>query len=112
MRLIDEEILMNEIRKTITEQSSTIDWMNLIHRQPVAYDIDNVVKQLEQSKHEVCLTDDALEHYCDGVDRAIEIVEGGIKQKNLDNWPLEGVSNYDGNNVLSIWDTMPMVHKA
>lgn len=84
MRLINEEILMNEIRETITEQSSTIDWMNLIHRQPVAYDIDNVVKQLEQSKHEVCLTDDALEHYCDGVDSAIEIVKGSIKQKNLD----------------------------
>ena len=54
-----------------------------------AYDIDNVVKQLEQSKHEICLTDDDLEHYCDGVDRAIEIVEGSIKQKNLDDWPLE-----------------------
>lgn len=50
-----------------------------------AYDIDNVVKQLEQSKHEICLSDDDLEHYCDGVNRAIEIVEGGIKQKNLDN---------------------------
>ena len=41
------------------------------------YDVDNVMKQLEQSKHEVCLTDDALEHYCDGVDSAIEIVKGG-----------------------------------
>lgn len=50
-----------------------------------AYDVDKVVKQLEQSKHEICLSDDDLEHYCDGVNRAIEIVEGGIKQKNLDN---------------------------
>lgn len=77
MRLIDEETLMNDIRETITEQSSTIDWINLIYRQPVAYDVDNVVKQLEQSKHEICLTDDDLEHYRDGVDSAIEIVKGG-----------------------------------
>lgn len=48
MRLIDEETLMNDIRETITEQSSTIDWINLIHRQPIAYDVDIVVKQLEE----------------------------------------------------------------
>ena len=43
MRLINEEKLMEDIQKTITEKSSTIDWMNLIHRQPVAYDVDKVV---------------------------------------------------------------------
>ena len=48
MRLIDEEALMNNMQKTITEQSSTIDWMNLIYRQPVAYDLENVVMQLEE----------------------------------------------------------------
>ena len=76
MRLIDEEKLMEDIQKTITEKSSTIDWMNLIHRQPVAYDIDNVVKQLEEIRVKktcnkekcdakelcrICVVDDAIE---------------------------------------------------
>lgn len=50
MRLIDEEKLMEDIQKTITEKSSTIDWMNLIYRQPTAYDVDKVVEQLEELK--------------------------------------------------------------
>ena len=36
MRLIDEEKLMEDIQKTITEKSSTIDWLNMIYRQPTA----------------------------------------------------------------------------
>ena len=32
MRLIDADKLMQDIRNTITEQSSTIDWLNLINR--------------------------------------------------------------------------------
>ena len=43
MRLINEEVLMKDIQNTITEKSSTIDWMNLIYRQPTAYDVDKVV---------------------------------------------------------------------
>ena len=72
MRLIDEEILMNEICETITEQSSTIDWMNLIHRQPVAYDVDKVVEQLEEFRDEMKMFG------CDGLlSDLIEVVEGG-----------------------------------
>ena len=72
MRLIDEEILMNEFRETITEQSSTIDWMNLIHRQPVAYDVDKVVEQLEEFRDEMKMFG------CDGLlSDLIEVVEGG-----------------------------------
>lgn len=47
MRLINVDTLMQDIRNTITEQSSIIDWLNLINRQPTAYDADKVVKQLE-----------------------------------------------------------------
>ena len=74
MRLIDEEILMNEIRETITEQSSTIDWMNLIHRQPVAYDVDKVVEQLEEFRDEMKMFG------CDGLlSDLIEVVKvGGV----------------------------------
>lgn len=72
MRLIDEEMLMNEICETITEQSSTIDWMNLIHRQPVAYDVDKVVEQLEEFRDEMKMFG------CDGLlSDLIEVVEGG-----------------------------------
>ena len=72
MRLIDEEVLMKDIQKTITEQSGTIDWMNLIHRQPVAYDIDNVVKQLEEFRDEMKMFG------CDGLlSDLIEVVKGG-----------------------------------
>ena len=72
MRLIDEEKLMEDIQKTITEQSGTIDWMNLIHRQPVAYDVDNVVEQLEEFRDEMKMFG------CDGLlSDLIEVVEAG-----------------------------------
>ena len=72
MRLIDEEKLMEDIQKTITEKSSTIDWMNLIHRQPVAYYVDKVVEQLEEFRDEMKMFG------CDGLlSDLIEVVEGG-----------------------------------
>ena len=48
MRLIDAVALMEDIQKTITEQSGTIDWLNLISRQPTAYYVDNVVYELKE----------------------------------------------------------------
>lgn len=82
-RLIDADKLMQDIRNTITEQSSTIDWLNLINRQPTAYDVDEVVKQLEEVKKkntEIALDDLQKERcfwYKQAVDKAIEIVKGG-----------------------------------
>ena len=47
-----------------------------------AYDVDKVVEELEEAKHEICLSDDDLEHYQNGIDNAIEIVkQGGIRNK-------------------------------
>ena len=80
MRLIDEEVLMKDIQKTITEQSGTIDWMNMIYRQPTAYDVEKVVEQLEE------LADESYKAYCiafnsddraeyDAYTNAIEIVK-------------------------------------
>ncbi len=72
MRLIDEEKLMEDIQKTITEKSSTIDWMNMIYRQPVAYDVDKVVEQLEEFRDEMKMFG------CDGLlSDLIEVVKGG-----------------------------------
>ena len=79
MRLIDEEKLMEDMQKTITEKSSTIDWMNLIHRQPVAYDVDKVVEQLEEFRDEMKMFG------CDGLlSDLIEVVEvGGVDASGI-----------------------------
>ena len=72
MRLIDEEKLMEDIQKTITEKSSTIDWLNLIHRQPTAYDVDKVIENVEEFRDEMKMFG------CDGLlSDLIEVVEGG-----------------------------------
>ena len=72
MRLIDEEKLMEDMQKTITEQSGNIDWMNMIYRQPTAYDVDQVVEQLEEFRDEMKMFG------CDGLlSDLIEIVKGG-----------------------------------
>ena len=72
MRLIDEEKLMEDIQKTITEKSSTIDWLNLIHRQPTAYDVDKVIENVEEFRDEMKMFG------CDGLlSDLIEVVKGG-----------------------------------
>ena len=41
--------------------------------------LDKIVEELEEAKHEICLYDDDLEYYQNGIDRAIEIVkQGGV----------------------------------
>lgn len=50
MRLIDADELMHAVRNTITEQSNSIDWLNLINQQPTAYDVDKAVEQLHNLK--------------------------------------------------------------
>ena len=50
---------------------------DIIDTMPTAYDIDMVVEELEEAKHEICLSDDDLEHYQNGIDDAIEIVKQG-----------------------------------
>lgn len=49
--------------------------------QPTAYDIDKVVEELEEAKHGICLSDDDLEYYQNGIDEAIEIVKAGVKNE-------------------------------
>lgn len=39
---------MEDVRNTITEKSGAIDWINLINRQPTAYDTDKVVEQIKE----------------------------------------------------------------
>ena len=39
--------------------------------------LDKIVEELEEAKHDVCLYDDDLEYYQNGIDKAIEIVKQG-----------------------------------
>lgn len=53
--------------------------IDTIKNQPTAYSVDKVVDELEEAKHEICLSDEDLEHYQNGIDNAIEIVkQGGV----------------------------------
>lgn len=79
MGLIDADVLMTDVRNTITEKSRAFDWINLINRQPTAYDVDKVVEQLKRDKFiesETTLSD-VHQGYNAGLSRAIEIVKGG-----------------------------------
>lgn len=75
--LISRRALLEDMRNTITESSDTLDWINLINKQPIAYDVDKVVKQLKNS-YDAC-------DYCKRKDECnecqigevIEIVKGG-----------------------------------
>lgn len=49
MKLIDADRLMEDFRNTITEQSDTYDWLNMISRQPIAYDVDRVKNKFKES---------------------------------------------------------------
>lgn len=75
-RLIEEDKLMQDVNNTITEKSGAIDWLNLINRQPTAYDPDKVAEQLEDYSNadeaERIGTIPVIE-----LDDAIEIVKGG-----------------------------------
>ena len=44
--------------------------------------IKAVVEELEEAKHEICLSDDDLEHYQNGIDKAIEIVKQEAEKCN------------------------------
>ena len=71
-RLIDEAELMRDVRNSITEKSGTIDWMNLINRQPAACDPEKVVAELEEHFNATNDKGARLAYH-----HAIQIVKGG-----------------------------------
>ena len=107
MRLIDADVLIEEMKKTETEYENAMtcpSWwsaFNVISEQPTAYDIDKVVKELEQKKEEVqrmrntCVALSDLE-VCDienvTYERAIEIVKQGGVSDDVCEWKVK--SNY------------------
>lgn len=86
--LISRKELMEDFRNTITENSDTFDWLNMISRQPSAYDVDKVIEKL---KTELSLADkekgrcvrenplqfDMAKGYAQGISVALEIVKSG-----------------------------------
>lgn len=49
MKLIDADKLMEDFRNTITEKSDTFDWLNMISRQPIAYDQQKVINDIDNT---------------------------------------------------------------
>lgn len=88
--LISRSALMEAVRNTITEQSSTIDWLNLINKQPIAYDVEKVIEQLDAEETEWCdkycaeKAKGNIDLYADGfgegLTRALQIVRAGGKE--------------------------------
>lgn len=86
--LISKNALMEDFRNTITENSDTFDWLNMISRQTVAYDVDKVIERLqmelsladkekEQCAKENPLQFDTAKGYAHGISVALEIVKSG-----------------------------------
>lgn len=90
MRLIDADELIKKFRRSETntenENHMCLVARRMIKEEPTAYDVDKVVEQLQKISDEaedeisVCEKEDCLYYdgFSDGVDKAIEIVKGGV----------------------------------
>lgn len=83
MRLIDADDFKRQIvgMAIVTGYSAkkANKMCELIDEQPTAYDVDKVLKQLEDEKSHMSLLDDELEIYKSAINDAIEIVKAGVK---------------------------------
>ena len=94
MRLIDADRLLADLKEenvlpiciqNLTKKNKQIiRFENMIYEQPTAYDVDNVLEQLEDEKSHMSLLYDELEEvYKSAIDDAIEIVKsGGMNNKS------------------------------
>jgi hypothetical protein len=74
--LISRNALLDDIRNTITESSNMLDWINLINKQNTAYDVDEVVEQLQEASSGIGVTA-SFSTTIVFLSKAIEIVKGG-----------------------------------
>lgn len=84
MRLIDADALIKDFGYLYTKNHIPVDMraretLSTVMEQPTAYDVDKVLKQLEDEKGHMSLLDDELEIYKSAIDDAIEIVKAGVK---------------------------------
>lgn len=89
MRLIDADKIIDLFEEIKKENSSLltisyiIGFQSVIYAQPTAYDVDKVLKQLEDEKSHMSLFDDELEEiYKSAIDDAIEIVKASGMNNN------------------------------
>ena len=67
---------------------------------PTVYDVDKVIEELEEAKHEIYLYDVDLEYYQNRIDKAIEIVKQGSDANVVCEWKKideEGYKNCECN---------------
>ena len=76
MRLIDADKLMEDFGNTITEKSDTMDWLNMIYKQPTAYSVDKVIDELKE------LDDKSITRYKNGNFGDFDGVEYYIKKRD------------------------------
>ena len=95
MRLIDADTLVKGLSYLYTKNHIPVDMrtkeiLTTIMEQPTAYDIEKVVKELEELKMRYFLTiantgdeksDFAYENVGNALDKAIEIVKAGVKNE-------------------------------
>lgn len=80
MGLIDVDALKKDL-ESVTLSNGTLLNTNtvllLLDKYPTAYDVDKVVRQLEEIKHYTNLYDDEMEVWILAIDKAIDIVKRG-----------------------------------
>ena len=75
-------------------------FINKLKNIPTAYDVDKVIEELEEAKHEIYLYDVDLEYYQNRIDKAIEIVKQGSDANVVCEWKKideEGYKNCECN---------------
>lgn len=79
MRLISDKDLKDRASEYCLSEDEFRRFCKIIDEEPVAYDVDKVVKQLEKDKFIDCETilSDVHQGYNAGLSRAIEIVKKG-----------------------------------
>jgi len=82
MRLIEADTLVKDLLEQIPLAENVTIFKDIIESQSTAYDVDKVLKQLEDEKSHISLLDDELEVYKSAIDDAIEIVKAGGMNNN------------------------------
>ena len=90
MRLIDADVLIEEMKKTEDEHEKAMtcpSWwsaFNVISEQPIAYSVDKVVEELEIDSSVKLYGSGNSDNYLIPVKKAIEIVKQGGVGKDVD----------------------------
>lgn len=77
--LISRKALFKDFEKTITGKSDTYDWLRMISRQPVAYDVDKVTESIQSEIR--CVMDTYCGSFPDDAFLDLETLEQEIIEK-------------------------------